>query len=790
MFSSIYMAFANIKKRKLQSSLIALTMVASVMLLSTSLAIVLNTQNIYDRASEELDSSQVYIYSIAKFHPYNEAVEYWEDKEGISPLFMKYILYSDAIQHYDSKEKSSVEIKPGFCIVPLSKRLEGQDQIKIVEGEDKKRPDKGEIWLPTGIAYANKLKLNDILTFESDGKTRELKVSAIFVDPPFSAPLNGLSETFISFSDLSFFGKYESTDYLIKLKFEDYSIADETLIEWEEDLGHPFIGNVFKKEQFKNLGAFITNIASSIMMVTAIILTIVVVLVIIYSVSSDIFGDYKTIGVLMALGFSKRATRRVYMLQYALIYLFAIVIALFGSGHLTNMILNTFFLKSLGFNGLSLNMILPFAIVAVLSLLIVFFTVYFVARSAAHVNPVEAITIGNAKTKNRNRAKSSKLVNKLSSVGMLIMKSFFEKKGQNIFVIFMAALVISTTLLITNATRPMQDPKIFREYSGLGQEDVNIQYSIEDEDVAEDIFNKLKTDSRVEEFLQITSSTQGAIVKQEGVSKSSVLINILGYNVNDTNYPVPEGKNPAGNDEVAISTVLSKLYNKTIGDQLKIFLHGEEKKLTITGIFSSTENLGYCIRVAENLISDIDDTFSPDTFKIVLKDKDKEQEFIDKYNEISGVKSITSINDEIKKISESVLSGVNTAIIVVNAVLWGILLIILFNVMTLNVIREKKSLGILQTIGFTPLKTKMTLISPILITSFAGIIIGIILVSTVGRTLLNGIYATVGVTECPYLITPADLAILTVCYLGFVLISTYIPARNILKISPRDLIIE
>lgn len=146
--------------------------------------------------------------------------------------------------------------------------------------------------------------------------------------------------------------------------------------------------------------------------------------------------------------------------------------------------------------------------------------------------------------------------------------------------------------------------------------------------------------------------------------------------------------------------------------------------------------------------------------------------------------------NEINKATTAVLSGVNFSIIIVNLILWAILLIVLFNVILLNIIRQKKVFGTLSVVGFSPIQKRTILITPVFFASMIGILIGALLINTIGIDIMNMVYYSIGVSECPYSLTIKDYLLLSAVYLTFVVLASNIPASKVDSISPRDLLLE
>ena len=769
------MAFINIKKRKLSSITTTVILTLTMLLLIAAFSILYNTSDLYDRVTDELNTSDAYIYSNSTYQSMELAQYHWEQVEGASAIVFPYHHYSGIVYIGEKKITSNIAIS-------IYEEYVNQDKYAVIEGVNE--PQKGEIWLTTGFAYANEINIGDEIKFAIDGNRVGFKVTGIVVDPPFSTMMDSNVELFVSNSDYDLFETDDTIRYIMKVKLDKESDFDNMIYDWEDKVGENFSGKILRKEEIKSLSSFQINLSAMIMFVTSVILMGVIIVVVIFSVVSDITSEYKNIGILMSCGFSTRKIRFIYISQYILIFLFATPIAITSGVAVVKWILNEFLLKSLGFNGVTIKWELTSTIVVAFTLFLILISTFLATRKASRLTPINTI-MGREDTYKKSKVKK---VNTLSKgpMSIILIRDLKQKLGQIIFILFMGLAVTFITLLILNITRPMKETSIFREYSGIKDEDLVI---LIDNAAYEEVIELLQNDSRVIEFFDY-SEFDVTVNAQNNIIRTSALGKVYGKFSDDINSPVKDGRNPKNSNEIAISTIIKDLYNKEIGDTIDITLGEDSYTMDIVGISQSTSNAGKGIRVSDEFFKAIIPEYRTNMFCITLVDDTLEDEFTEEYLDKEECLTVVSINSEINKATTAVLSGVNFSIIIVNLILWAILLIVLFNVILLNIIRQKKIFGTLSVVGFSPIQKRTILITPVFFASMIGILIGALLINTIGIDIMNMVYYSIGVSECPYSLTIKDYLLLSAIYLTFVVLASNIPASKVDSISPRDLLLE
>lgn len=768
MRACLYVAWNNLVKKGWQNSLIFLVIMASVLLLATSITLFINTNSVYQAAMAEAKSSDLVFYSLSQYQDKDDLRDFWADQAVIWQVD-DYLTYDGTI-HAPGQELNSA-----IVILPYTGRNQAQNVYQTL-ADTPHQPQAGEIWLPSGFVFANDLAIGQSLGFSVAGEDKTFRLSNVFIDPLYSVPIEGATIAYVAEADWEFFQSDSAINQLLRVKHRSSEI-DDLLIKWQDHLGHYPLGRLMLQKDFESTSAFQTTMVSTIMLLSAAILMLIITVVIVFSVSSDIVNEYKTIGVMKAMGYHSRSIPLIYLIQYTMLTILGLAVGLVGAYYLSRMLMEQFFLKSLGLAGRGLDIGLSFSGVGLFILALVWLVILFSAAKSIRIRPIEAIRHKLGAKESQSKAMTG-LLNRLRTEPMLTVQGLNRKKGQMVFLALIAALVLFIMVLVINATKPLQDQAVFRQYSGLGMEDVSLETSAQQEEF-DRLLAEIEADGDIADYSVISEAMTVFIAEQSGKAPSDLITYILGRG-SAGKLMLAEGKDPADQSEVAISTALAKQYDKQVGDDIVVELFGQSKSLKITGIFSSTMNFGKNIRLSQSLIDDLID-FVPNRIQLYAGAEVADSVLVKRYQDHPGVTSAKSMNQEVKDFTDKILGGVEIAILTVNALMWAILLIILFNVINLSVLKDKKSIGIMRSIGLKNGPIWRVTIIPIAIASLIGLGLGVALFGWFGHGLINDMYQLVGITRLPSVSGLTDYLRITGLYLLFIVLGSIPPLWSILK---------
>ena len=336
MKSVLMMSLANIRKRKIQSALMGITLFMAALLLATAIGMLQGMEDPVDRMFERQKGSHITMMMPTQSHQRDEIVSWWASQKGVEGVVQfPYYMAEDDFKHNGKKQSMGGIMLTEHPAQPLK-----QDQLHIVEGPFRDSPGKGEVWVPTGYAYSWGIQVGDTLEVPVDGVYKSFTVSAIVVDPQFSPGMMNPVRAWVTAGFFAISGKVgEELGSLIGVRLFDNLEYNKLWQDFEAYLEAPYMGFVFEYQFIKNIYSMVQNMLAIIMLAFAGMIIVVSMLVISFTITNGVMADYKTIGILKAQGFSARHVKWIYSLQYLFLAVIAAPVGIVASRYVAGMVL-------------------------------------------------------------------------------------------------------------------------------------------------------------------------------------------------------------------------------------------------------------------------------------------------------------------------------------------------------------------------------------------------------------------------------------------------------------------
>lgn len=781
MRSILMMVIANIRKRKMQSILLSITFLVSALMLSTAIGIFENITDPFSKMMEEQNGSQVTLLLEDVKVDTNEYKKWWESQDGVEGVeIYPYYNISDKISH-----NGELKTIPELMLTKHPGETMEQDKLKIVEGETKDKPAPGEIWLPTGFAYSNNIEIDDIFSVRINGEMEEFIVSAIIVDPQFSAMMIDPIRIWVNDEQ----GDYVYNSDMIGIHLSDYTLYNDMWIEFEDYLNSPFMGVILDYETVDMLYNLMQNIIGALLLVFSIIIIMIVLIVIAFTISNTILSDFNIIGILKAQGLSSNNIKAIYILQYILLLGLFVPFGIFFSQYLVEGVMSQV-TKSLGIK-IDVNLALPGIISLVVMIILVFIISLLSSSKAGKIKPADAIRnkLSIKKVAKKNRLEITNF-SKLPVSCVLGLKDMVTRKRRALFIILSSCFL--AFVLVFSMNDPMGNMDENATYWGLDKSDVyitkNNDVNISNSKLSENLYS----DNRVKAVVPFNYYMNCAISAQDGKTARNVIAMPYDGDMNSIGMDNLKGENPVKDNEVAISVLISNKYNKSIGDTIELFVENEKVSFIITGIYQSTTYMGWSVRFQENVIRNIDTNYESNILAIKLKDKSNIQDFIKDKKELLGEDfyNIRGAYEDYQNTMGSISENLTLVSVILSVIFIIISFVIIFNTTLMDIFSDRKNYGIYKSIGMTPKQIRFSIIWKNLILTTIGVVFGIPLALVLTPKLMSALLTNMGMVNFPLNISVGWVfMIIPICFtVSF--ISAWIPSSRILKINPRNLIIE
>lgn len=788
MRSILIIALANIRKRKVQTLLIALTILMTVALFSTAIGILTNLKSPFVEMFDNLHGSHVVMELDEQYHSKEDVNDWWSSNSEVYGVeFYPYKTISDNVTHNGLPKSIG-----SYMMTERENKAYNIDKLMFVEGSEKLAPDNNEIWVPTGYAYAWDINVNDTLIITLNEIQVTFIVSAIVVDPQYSASMMNPVRLWINEGTLeTYYDQEDLGKYLVGIRLNDFGNYNKLWQDFEDYLGTPFFGFVYDYDFIEYLFSFLQAIIAMIMLVFSIIILTVSVFIIAFTIINGILYDYKAIGVLKTQGFSASNIKMIYIIQYLGITMLMIPIGLLCSRPLINTIMNQM-TRSLGLAQLNPSMAIIIIMTSLVVLGIVLFATLLSSRRAVKIKPVQAIQNTLDSGKNVKRGLSLNKIKSLPVYIMLGIKGIFHNKRHSLFILvssIVLSFVLGFSVNVFNSVKNMDD-----NYAFWGFDETHVFISIESSEDAmsmQDTIDYLESDERVHTAVAYGVLIDGAIAAQDDITSTNGIAFVYSGNMDGMGHVNLEGNNPMGDNEISISYLVARKYNKSPGDEIEVFIAGEKRVLTVSGIYQSLNAGGWGFKISDKVILASNPDYELSNFSLKLKDKKNINSFVSEFNSSNeGVYIAKSVYDSGEINIEGLTSSMAMVSLILSTIFGIIASIIIFNFILIDIKNNKKELGVYKAIGLKTIELRLSLVIKVLILSLIGIAIGLPLSLSLTPKLLGIFLIDMGLVSFPFDISVIGTLLVIPVALAINLISVWLSTANLKAISLRELIIE
>lgn len=794
MYAITTLCLAHIRKRKIQNGLIAILIMLSTLLLATSITIIINTDNMFEKTHRETNGAHQILTMSEEIHNPHIVNKWWKNQEGVSASELIPFRYLSGV------EFNGIEIPDLTLLMMNTPKTPSQiDQLLLAEGKKQPYPDKGTVWIPTSMATTSGITIGDFVEFQTGENRYKLSVAAIVVDLPYGGPFSKNARIWMNELDYNaHLGTMPGTDqYMMSLRYEDYHQRTDYWTNFEQYLNSPYLESKMEYEEIASFYLIINKIIGFIMVVLAIAMLFISLFIIGFSISDAILSNYKTIGVIKSLGLSSKGIISTYVLQYSLISIVAIVPGLIVSNVLSRIIIESSlsYLKA----GDHLTIIQDVTTTLLIGLLIFFIvsiTAFFYSNKARHIEPVQAIKYGMSELANSKMNRRLNQSNQLLHVVnlpihlLLGMKNITKNMKSSILIIILTS--ITSGILVFGFVFLNSIASIKETSPSWGYDSSHIAVTVNnDATFSQERFEQqLLTDSRIKNFAWLDQFT--GIFPNEGHPPLHVNINIVEGSYDDVGYDNIMGRNPSLKNEIAIGVNVASTLNKSLGDVIDIYIEGKPHSLLITGIYQSIANRSNSARIPAEVVKVHRSDYAASQMSMInLYDETQADQVVTELNEkykgsISAVTQQTLLDSAFKEA---------IAVLIIPLSVMGILFltvtcIIIFSVSRINVRKESSIYGIYKSLGLTSANIRWSITSGIGIISLLGSIIGILIGIKLIPLSLQIILVEYGLIELPLVVNwPMSIAI---ACLSIVVscIGCWLSTKVLTKTSPRILIVE
>ena len=570
--------------------------------------------------------------------------------------------------------------------------------------------EQGQVYVPVCYESVYDIRTGDIMKIGSE----ELTVAGFIRDAQMNSMMASSKRFLVCEQDYKRLKYLGCEEYLIEFLLEDGADTNAFKTEYE-NAGLPMNGPTITGPLIRMMNILSDGIMIFIILLISLLVLVISLICIRFMLLTRVVSESKEVGVMKAVGISRKDIRSMFLRRYRLFIVVGCVL-----GVITSVIvfepLSVQMQKLYGVSGSAAGRILFAAAGAVIVGLLIILFVLQVLRRLNDSTAVNALSgIVNKKKRNKNKLCIS-------------------------FVTIVAAFLM---MIPTNLYSTLSSPK-FVTYMGIGNADIRIDLrgnNIGNEKLSA-LAGKLSKDDDVAQYaLYQTSSTPVRL--EDGTT-----MNMLIEQGDHTCFPVTysKGKAPAKDDEIALSYLLSKELELYPGDTIYVNQNGTFQLCKVSGIYSDITNGG---KTAKKYSGNISESSTSDNQNVMwqiayvnLKEKENADTFIQKYNE-TGVEAV-DIASRVKGTYGPTLNQIKRADLLVKIVASVIIFFVIMLFVRMLIASTRNQISVKKALGFNTSDILTDFRKSCIGYIGAGVSVGTILGCTLGQVICGLVISSLG----------------------------------------------
>lgn len=806
--AAIYsLCIANLRKKKVHNGLIGLLILLSTLLLATSVTVIMNTSNLFTTMHDRTNGSHEMLLLRDELHDTKQVYQWWSKQQGVrvSQLIPYRMLAGMAKQgQAPSAELSSLTL----YMIDAPSRPYPVDELIFAEGTERTTPEKGTIWLPTSIAYLHELKVGDTIGFTTGEKPFALKVSALVVDIPYGAPFATDARIWMNHEDYVQYvkGMQGKEQYMLGLRYGDYAQSADYWDRFEKDMGTPYLESKMSLGEMSSFYLIMNKAIGFIMIFLGVVMMLVALFTIGFTISDDVLSNYKTIGVIKALGLSSQKMISVYVTQYALISLVAILPGLWASSFVSGMIVDNALssLKSAALQEAQGGSLISLA-AGIFVFILVLLCAFVYANRARYVQPMQAIRYGmsevdNSKMTKRYTSGKSHFLS-LGRAPLLVvigMRNVWKNKKASFLMLLLATIMSAVLVLGFVLLNSISNIRQTSAAWGYDASDISLRV-VNTSSFSRAEFDKvIRSDSRVKnmgwlgQINGVVSAEANQNPNAENAHSMNFNIYIVDGSYDEVGYTTIKGRNPRNKNEMSIGISVAKRLQKDVGDVVEVYIDGYKHTLLVSGIFQSISNQSVSARILADTIRVNNPQYNNYLAAFInLNDKrDADRvvaEINAKYKDAATAATMQTLLDATFK---QAVASLILPMSIMGLMFIGVTLIIIYSVSRINIRKESKTYGIYKSIGLSSTKIRSAIMMGIVALSAIGAIIGVVLGVYCLPVILGSILSDYGIAELPIILHWGGIAAFACTTILAAALGIWASSRVVATTSPQILVIE
>ena len=587
-------------------------------------------------------------------------------------------------------------------------------------------PSEGEVYVPVCYRKEYGIKSGDVMRIGKE----ELIVAGFLRDSQMNSMMASSKRFLISEPDYERLRQLGSEEYLIEFRLKDGSDINAFATAYK-DAGLPDNGPTITYPLIRMMNALSDGMMILVILLVSVVVLLISMLCIRYIILTQLEKDKTGIGMLKAVGISRRDIRKLYMSKYLIL---SVV------GCMTGVIAAIITAKPVGAQMRELY------------------------GNAGNTGLIYALMIlGALAAEGVILLSVSRLLHRtdrISAADALYGRgSFGKKKNLWLPAMIITAAAMFMILVPQNMKSTIEAPE-FVTYMGIGESHIriDIRQTGNVRKIAGEVTGDIGHDNRVRDHVLMETGSYRTILA-DGSS-----YNLMIENGDHSRFPVryTEGRYPENDREIALSVLNAEEMGVKLGDEIIVCKEmkdgtAEEISCSVCGIYSDITNGG---KTAKACMKDPDDA-TPVMWSIIylsLADEDLTREWTNEYQDRyssfeSGVK-VTLIADYLKGTYGQTIRNISKAAAVSSVMACFVLFIVMLLLIRLVVWRERNDSSLKKALGFTSSDIRMEYLKKTVTYILPGIVLGVFAGIVPGQSLAALLLRSMGAYSFRFIIDP------------------------------------
>ena len=588
-------------------------------------------------------------------------------------------------------------------------------------------PSEGEVYVPVCYRKEYGIEAGDVMRIG----TEELTVAGFLRDSQMNSMMASSKRFLVSEPDYERIRPLGSEEYLIEFRLKDGSDINAFATAYK-DAGLPDNGPTITYPLIRMMNALSDGMMILVILLVSVVVLLISMLCIRYIILTQLEKDKTGIGMLKAVGISRRDIRKLYMSKYLIL---SVV------GCMTGVIAAIITAKPVGAQMRELY------------------------GNAGNTGLIYALMIlGALAAEGVILLSVSRLLHRtdrISAADALYGRgSFGKKKNLWLPAMIITAAAMFMILVPQNMKSTIEAPE-FVTYMGIGESHIRIdvRQTGDVRKIAGEVTEDIGHDNRVRDYVLMETGSYRTIL-QNGSSYDLMI-----ENGDHSRFPVryTEGRYPENDREIALSVLNAEEMGVKLGDEIIVCKEmkdgtAEEISCSVCGIYSDITNGG---KTAKACMKDPDDA-TPVMWSIIylsLADEDLTREWTNEYQDRyssfeSGVK-VTLIADYLKGTYGQTIRNISKAAAVSSVMACFVLFIVMLLLIRLVVWRERNDSSLKKALGFTSSDIRMEYLKKTVTYILPGIVLGVFAGIVPGQSLAALLLRSMGAYSFRFIIDPA-----------------------------------